>query len=166
METIRIEKNVKEMEKELRLQKALSSDPSVKAWIGANAPLFRNSEKNADLFLTTYRIRNAYEILLNKLTEGEEVTEEKDMILVQRLFDMDFYPPKKLSLSAWKEGKDPHVKILRAYKARRNKGNRRRSHEINLELSDGKTYQINPSDIMNKFFHIKNTIDSLINSNL
>jgi hypothetical protein len=148
------------------LQRALKEDPSVKAWLGPNTPLFKNSKENSDMFLTVYRIRNAYEILLNKLEEGEEVKEEKDMILVQRLFDMDFYPPKKLSLSGWKEGKDPYVRIIKAYKAKRNKGNRRRSHEINLELNDGKIYQINPSDIMNKFGHIKRTIDFLVDSSL
>lgn len=166
METMRIEENLNVTERDSKLKKALTTDPSVKAWLGPNAPLFKNSEDNSDMFLTTYRIRNAYELLLNKLEEGEEVKEERDMILVQRLFDMDFYPPRKMSLSAWKEGKDPYVKIVRAYKAKRNRGNRRRSHEINLDLSDGKTYQINPSDIMNKFNHIKNHIDSLINSKL
>jgi hypothetical protein len=164
MKTLKLEKmeNLKKSE----IVSALKSDPRVKEWICGNLPLFEKSEENSDLFLTTYRIRNAYEILLNKLNVGEEVKEEKDLILVQRLFDMDFYPPKKLSLSGMVNGVDPRVKIIKAYKAKRNKGNRRRSYEINLELDNGKTYQINPNDVMNKFLNIKRNFENLLNSYL
>ena len=82
-----------------RLQDALENDPMEKAWLGPNQPLFTKSEEHADMFLTTYRIRNAYERLLNKLEVGETVTDEVDMILVTRWFEMMFYPQLKGSLS-------------------------------------------------------------------
>jgi hypothetical protein len=118
------------------------------------------------MFLTTYRIRNSYEYLLDKLEVGEEITEDKDMVLIQRLFDMDFYPPRKMSLTDWKNGKDPKVSIKKAYKDRRWKGNRRRKFEITLELDNGDIYQINPNDIMNKFLNITSSLPSLLQSNL
>jgi hypothetical protein len=155
-----------EKERNTRVERALETDPSVKAWLGGNHPLFENSTEHADIFLTVHRIRNAYELLLNKLEIGEEVKDEKDMILLQRLFDMSFYPPRKMSLSSWKKGKDPYAKIVKAYKARRIRGHRKRMHEINLLLSDGKTFQVNPVDILNKWFHIKNNFEKLLNSSL
>ena len=148
------------------LIKALNNDSRAKAWIAPNLALFTSSEKNQDMFLTTYRIRNAYEHLLDKLCLGQDVTDEKDMVLVQRLFDMDFYPPRKMSLSDWKNGKDPRVSITKAYKDRRWKGNRRRKFEITLELDNGDSYQINPNDIMNKFLNITSSLPSLLHSNL
>jgi len=148
------------------LIKALNNDTRAKAWIAPNLALFANSEKNQDMFLTTYRIRNSYEYLLDKLEVGEEITENKDMVLIQRLFDMDFYPPRKMSLTDWKNGKDPKVSIKKAYKDRRWKGNRRRKFEITLELDNGDIYQINPNDIMNKFLNITSSLPSLLQSNL
>lgn len=145
---------------------ALRNDKSAKAWIGPNHILFRESEENRDMFLTTYRIRNAYEELLAKLEINEEVTEERDLVLVKRFFDMMFYPPRKMSISDWKNGRDPIVKIVKAYKDTRWKGNRRRKHEITLILDDGKKLQIHPGDVLNKFFHIWGNFDSLINSKL
>jgi len=149
-----------------QLAQALANDPKVKSWIAGNYPLFEKSKENSDMFLTTYRIRNSYELLLNKLQEGEEVKDPKDLVLVQRFFDMDFYPLRKLSLTAIINGVDPRVKIVKAYKARRIKKNRRRTHEINLVLDNGKTYQINPNDVMQKFFNIKNNFDSLLKSDI
>jgi hypothetical protein len=145
---------------------ALKNDKSAKAWIGPNHILFKDSTENRDMFLTTYRIRNAYEELLNKLEVNDEVTEDKDMTLIKRFFDMMFYPPRKMSISDWKNGRDPIVKIVKAYKDTRWKGNRRRKHEITLLLDDGKKVQLNPGDILNRFFHIWGNFDSLINSKL
>jgi hypothetical protein len=149
-----------------KLIKALNNDIRAKAWIAPNLALFTNSEKNDDMFLTTYRIRNSYEYLLNKLEIDQEISEHKDMVLVQRLFDMDFYPPRKMSLSDWKNGRDPRVAIKKAYKDRRWKGNRRRKFEITLELDNGDIYQINPNDVMNKFLNITSSLPSLLQSNL
>lgn len=146
------------------LEYALKNDPRVKSWIAPNYALFPNSSKNADLFLTTYRIRNAYELLLKKLEVGEEVTEERDMVLVQKYFDMSFYPQRSLSISQWKEGKDPIVRIAKAYKDRRWKGNRRRPHEITLVLSNRKKFQIDPGKIVSQFQYIQRTLPSLVNS--
>jgi len=146
--------------------RALKEDKAVKAWIGPNHILFRESEEYRDMFLTTYRFRNAYEELLRKLAENEEVVDGRDLILVKRFFDMMFYPPRKMSKSDWKNGRDPIVRIVKAYKDKRWKGNRRRKHEISLLLDDGKTIQINPVDVINKFFHIWGNFDSLINSKL
>ena len=86
---------------------ALKNDKSVKAWIGPNHVLFKDSDENRDMFLTTYRIRNAYEELLLKLEVNEEVTEERDLLLIKRFFEMMFYPPRKMSISDWKNGRDP-----------------------------------------------------------
>jgi len=145
---------------------ALKNDKSVKAWIGPNHVLFKDSGDHRDMFLTTYRIRNAYEELLAKLEVNDQVTEERDIILIKRFFDMMFYPPRKMSISDWKNQRDPIVKIVKAYKDVRWKGNRRRKHEITLLLDDGKKLQINPGDVLNRFFHIWGNFDSLINSNL
>ena len=153
------------LETTLTAIRALRNDKGVKAWLAPNQSLFRESEKHSDMFLTTYRIRNAYEELLNKLEVGEEVKEERDLILIERFFAMTFYPPRKMSLSAWKEGRDPRVRIERAYKDTRLKGNRRRKHEITLLLDDGKTYQINPNDVLNKFLHIRENFVDLLGSN-
>lgn len=153
-----------EMKKELSY--ALKNDPRVKAWIAPNQVLFPNSGENSDLFLTTYRIRNAYELMLNSLEEGEEVKDDRDLLLVQRYFDMCFYPPMSMSLTAWKEGRDPSVKIVKAYKDRRWKGNRRRSHEITLRLNDGNKIQIDPGKILSKFLYTKRTIGDLAASSL
>lgn len=145
---------------------ALKNDKAVKAWIGPNHVLFKDSTENQDMFLTTYRIRNAYEELLKKLEINEEISDERDMTLIKRFFEMMFYPPRKMSISDWKNGRDPIVKIVKAYKDTRWKGNRRRKHEITLLLDDGKKVQLNPGDILNKFFHIWGNFDSLINSKL
>lgn len=150
----------------LEIKNALANDPRVKAWIAPNEILFPNSGENSDLFLTTYRIRNAYELLLKKLDEGEEVMEDRDMLLVKRYFEMCFYPPMSMSLTHWKEGRDPSVKIVKAYKDRRWKGNRRRSHEITLRLSDGKKMQIDPGKILTKFLYTQRTIGDLAASSI
>ncbi len=150
----------------LEIAQALGNDPKVKSWIAPNEVLFPNSGENSDLFLTTYRIRNAYEILLNSLGEREEVVNERDLLLVNRYFEMCFYPPMSMSLTAWKEGRDPSVKIVKAFKDRRWKGNRRRSHEITLELNDGKKIQIDPGKIISRFLHIKRSFSSLAESSL
>lgn len=154
------------METQNSVSYALKNDPRVKAWIAPNEILFSNSSENADLFLTTYRIRNAYELLLNKLNEGEEVKDDKDLTLIQRYFEMCFYPPMSMSLTDWKDGRDPSVKIVKAFKDRRWKGNRRRSHEITLRLSDGKKLQINPGNILSKFLYTKRMIGGLATSDL
>lgn len=148
------------------LANALKNDIRVKSWIAPNQPLFVNSEENSDMFLTTYRIRNSYEILLNKLDLYEEITDEKDMILINRLFEMDFYPPRKMSLSDWKNGRDPIVRVTKAYKDLRWKGNRRRRYEITLELDNGKKHQINPNNVLNKFLSIRKSLPVLADSNL
>lgn len=149
-----------------QISKALENDPRVKAWIAPNQILFPNSGENADLFLTTYRMRNAYENLLNILQEGEEVQNERDLLLVSRYFEMCFYPPMSMSIKDWKEGRDPMVKVVKAFKDRRWKGNRRRKHEITLKLSDGQKMQINPGKIISQFLHIKNNLSHLADSSL
>jgi hypothetical protein len=148
------------------LRTALENDPMEKAWLGKNEILFANSEEHADIFLTTYRFRNAYEQLLNRLEVKQEVTEEKDLVLVKRWFDMMFYPEKKLSLSAWKEGVDPEVRIVTAYKEIRNRKHAKRPFEISILLSDGNTVQINPADVLNQYFQIRKNYLSLENSTL
>lgn len=148
------------------LANALKNDIRVKSWIAPNQPLFVNSEENSDMFLTTYRIRNSYEILLNKLDLHEEISDEKDMVLINRLFEMDFYPPRKMSLSDWKNGRDPIVRVIKAYKDLRWKGNRRRRYEITLELDNGKKHQINPNNVLNKFLSIRKSLPVLSDSNL
>ncbi len=148
------------------LTQALVNDTKAKAWILPNAPLFENSLENSDMFLTIYRIRNAYEELLNSLNIEEVVTNERDMILVTRLFDMAFYTPRSLSLSQMKNGKDAEVKIIEAFKDRRWKPSGKRPFEITLKLDDGSFYQINPNEILGKFFSIKSKFDSLLNSEL
>jgi hypothetical protein len=150
----------------LEIANELANDPRVKSWIAPNEVLFPNSGENSDLFLTTYRIRNAYEILLNNLEEREAISNERDLLLVTRYFEMCFYPPMSMSLTHWKEGRDPSVKIVRAFKDRRWKGNRRRSHEITLNLSDGKKIQIDPGKIISRFLHIKRTFGSLAESSI
>jgi hypothetical protein len=153
------------LEIQKKLSYALENDPKVKSWIAPNEVLFPNSGENSDLFLTTYRIRNAYEILLKKLQDGEEVKSEKDLVLVNRYFEMCFYPPMSMNLTSWKEGRNPSVKIVKAYKDKRWKGNRRRSHEITLRLSDGKKIQIDPGKIISKFLYTKRMINGLSESN-
>jgi hypothetical protein len=59
---------------------ALKNDKSVKSWIGPNHVLFKDSGDHRDMFLTTYRIRNAYEELLTKLEVNDEVTEDRDIV--------------------------------------------------------------------------------------
>lgn len=148
------------------LRSALENDTRRKAWIAPNQPLFVNSEEYAHMFLTTYRIRNAYEDLLDRLELNESVEEEDDRILVMRYFEMMFYPPRKLSLSQWKDGVDPDVRIVRAYKDNRWKGNSKRPYEISMLLDDGKTVQINPNDVINQYFTIRGSFKDLENSNL
>lgn len=153
-----------QLKQELRV--ALEKDPKRKAWIMPNYPLFVNSEEHADMFLTTYRIRNAYEDVLDRHEVGENIWDERDMILIMRYFEMMFYPPRRLSLSQWKNGVDPVVRIVRAYKDRRWKGNSKRPYEITLVLDDGAIVQLNPNEILNKYHHILNTVGELRNSNL
>ncbi len=146
--------------------RALQNDQGVKAWLRPNEVLFRESGEHRDMFLTTWRFRNAYENLLNKLELNEEVKEELDLILIRRYFDMMFYPPKKLTLSECKEGRDPVAKIVKAYKDTRWKGNRRRKFEITLILDNGKAIQINPNDVLNNYLYIRSNFETLSNSNL
>lgn len=153
-----------QLNRELRV--ALENDPRRKAWIQANRPLFVNSGEHADMFLTTYRIRNAYEDLLDRHELGENIWDERDRILIMRYFEMMFYPPRRLSLSQWKNKVDPTVRIVRAYKDRRWKGNSKRPYEITLVLDDGAVVQLNPNEILNKYFHILNTVGELRNSDL
>ena len=148
------------------LRSALQNDPMEKAWLGPNQPLFTKSEEHADMFLTTYRIRNAYEQLLNSLELNESVEEEKDRILVMRWFEMMFYPQRKLSLSAWKDGVDPEVRIVRAFKDTRWKKHAKRPFEISLLLDDGNTVQINPNDVLNQYMTLRRDFLDLENSNL
>jgi hypothetical protein len=148
------------------LRSALENDPRRKAWIAPNQPLFVNSGEYAHMFLTTYRIRNAYEDLLNSLELDESVMEEDDRILVMRFFEMMFYPPRKLSLTQWKAGVDPEVRIVRAFKDRRWKANSKRPYEISLLLDDGKTVQINPNDVINQYFTIRGSFMELENSDV
>ncbi len=148
------------------LRSALENDTRRKAWIAPNQPLFVNSDEYAHMFLTTYRIRNAYEDLLNRLELNESVEEEDDRILVMRWFEMMFYPPKKLSLSQWKDNVDPEVRIVRAYKDTRWKANAKRPFEISLLLDDGNTVQINPNDVLNKYMTLRRDFMTLESSNL
>jgi hypothetical protein len=144
----------------------IENEPRVKAWIQPNQILFPNSVANADMFYTIYRLRNSYEELLAKLEVGETVEDERDLILVNRLFEMDFYPLRRMSLKDWKNGKDPKVKIVRAYKDTKLKRNRRRSHEISLELDNGKIHQIDPNAVISKFLQIRSDFENLVNSDL
>jgi hypothetical protein len=148
------------------LRAALETDSKRKAWIMPNHPLFVNSEEHADMFLTTYRFRNAYEDVLDRHELGENIWDERDRILIMRYFEMMFYPPRRLSLTQWKNNVDPTVRIVRAYKDRRWKGNSKRPYEITLVLDDGAVVQLNPNEILNKYFHILNTVGELRNSNL
>jgi hypothetical protein len=148
------------------LKRALENDPRRKAWIQANRPLFVNSGDHTDMFLTTYRFRNAYEDVLDRHALGEDITNERDRILITRYFEMMFYPLRSLSLRQWKNKVDPIVRIVRAYKDRRWKGNNKRPYEITLVLDDGATVQLNPNEILNRYFHILNTIGELSNSDL
>ena len=157
---------IEKLDKKLDAILALKDDKEVKPWLYPNEVLFIESTENRDMFLTTYRIRNSYEELLNKLELNEKVTDEKDLILIQRIFDMSFYQPKKLNLSEMKEGKDPVVKILSAYKDDRLKGNKNRKFEITLLLDDRKKYQINLNSIILKFLHVRETFDKLLKSEM
>ena len=148
------------------LRSALQNDPMEKAWLGPNQALFVNSGEYAHMFLTTYRFRNAYEILLNSLELNESVEEEDDRILVMRWFEMMFYPQRKLSLSAWKGGVDPEVRIVRAFKDTRWKKHGKRPFEISLLLDDGNTVQINPNDVLNQYMIIRRDFLDLENSSL
>jgi len=153
-----------QLNRELRV--ALENDPRRKAWIMPNRPLFVNSGEHADMFLTVYRFRNAYEDLLDRHELGENIWDERDRILIMRCFEMMFYPPRRLNLSQWKNNVDPTVRIVRAYKDRRWKGNNKRPYEITLVLDDGAVVQLNPNEILNKYFHILNTVGELRNSDL
>jgi len=164
--------NIQDMNAE-EIQALLSSDTREKAWLGPNKIMFKNCQEHQDMFLTEYRMRNAYEILLRKLEVGDEVTEGRDLVLVKRYFDMMFYPAQHLSLSQWKalnegvEGvKDPTVTIVRAYKADRIKKNGKRPHEIELELSNGKTCQLSPGDIIYQYRTTRDSIEAIENSRL
>lgn len=148
------------------LQAALENDTRSKAWIAPNQPLFVNSGEYSHMFLTTYRIRNAYEDLLNRLETHDTVEDENDKILVMRWFEMMFYPPKKLNLTQWKAGVDPTVRIVRAFKDTRWRANGKRPFEISLLLDDGKTVQINPNDVINKYMTIRRDFHTLESSNL
>jgi hypothetical protein len=148
------------------LQAALENDTRSKAWIAPNQPLFANSGEYSHMFLTTYRIRNAYEDLLNRLETHGTVEDEEDKILVMRWFEMMFYPPKKLNLTQWKAGVDPTVRIVRAFKDRRWRANGKRPFEISLLLDDGKTVQINPNDVLNKYMTLRREFVALESSNL
>jgi hypothetical protein len=152
--------------KKQEVEEALKNDPRVKAWIAPNLPLFEKSYENADMFLTTHRIRNAYEILLSNYEVKERITDERDMLLIQRFFDMSFYPPKSLSLTQWKNGSSPEVRIVEAFKESRWKPNHRRPYEITLILDNGKTFQIDPGEIIKRFFDIKENFEKLLNSTL
>lgn len=157
------------MEKsEIRLEaiKALKDDKGVKAWLIPNELLFTESIENGDMFLTSYRIRNAYEILLNKLSVGEEVKEDKDILLVERFFEMMFYPPRNMSLTDIRSGRDPKVRMVKAYKEKRWTPNGRRDHEITLLLDDGKKVQIYPSEVITSFINIRDNIQELANSTI
>jgi hypothetical protein len=148
------------------LRSALANDPSEKAWLGPNEALFVHSTEHADMFLTTYRIRNAYEQLLNRLELNEKITNEKDLILVTRWFEMMFYPQRKLSLSAWKEGVDPEIRIINAYKDTRQKKHAKRPFEITLVLNNGNIVQINPNDVLNQYMIIRRDFHALEDSSL
>lgn len=139
-----------------------------KKWLGPNFPLFTNSVDNADMFLTFYRFRNAHEELLHKLEVNQEVTEERDLTLVNRLFDMAFYPLKHLSLTQHNLGQDPRAKITKAYKEvnENTKTRTKRPFEITVELSNGKKYQLHVNTIISKFMDIKENFENLMNSTL
>ena len=148
------------------LRSALENDPRRKAWIAPNQPLFTKSGEYAHMFLTTYRIRNAYEDLLNSLEVGESVENEDDRILVMRYFEMMFYPPRPFSLSQLKANRDPDVRIVRAFKDTRWKKHAKRPYEISLLLDDGKTVQINPNEVINKYMTLRREFMNLENSDL
>ena len=150
------------------LVSALKNDTRSKAWIMDNLPLFVNSEEHADMFLTTYRIRNAYEALLDKLQLGEYVTEERDLVLVKRYYEMMFVPPRKMNLTDHKDGRDPEIKFTRARKDTRweGRGRNKRPFEITLELDNGELFQINPNDAVNTFLHVRKTFNDLNDSSL
>jgi hypothetical protein len=153
-----------QLNKELSV--ALKNDTGRKTWIFKNRPLFLNSGEHADMFLTIYRIRNAYEDLLDRYDLGVEISDKRDLILITRYFEMMFYPPRKLNLSQRKNNVDPTVKIVRAYKDKRWKGNNKRPYEITLVLDDRAVVQLNPNEILNKYFHILDTVSELRNSDL
>jgi len=148
------------------LRSALQNDPRRKAWMSPNKPLFINSREHNDMFLTTYRIRNAYEDLLDKLELNENVSDERDRILIQRYFEMMFYPPRAMSLRQWKEGKEAEVRIVRAYKDTRQKRHGKRQFEISLLLDDGNIVQINPNEVLNKYMTLRRDFLNLENSSL
>lgn len=148
------------------LRTALQNDPRRKAWIMKNQPLFINSREHSDMFLTTYRIRNAYEDLLDRHDLNEDITEERDRILIMRYFEMMFYPPRPMSVGQWKAGKDPVVRIVRAYKDTRWKKHGKRPYEVSLLLDDGNTVQINPNEVLNKYMTLRRDFLNLENSSL
>jgi len=158
--------------KDLKMKMALETDPdrpahsTTRKWLGPNFPLFPNSEKYEDIFLTFYRFRNAHEELIYKLEENQEVTEDRDLALVNRLFEMSFYPLKHLSLTQHQEGQDPRVRMVRAYKAKNEKSSPKRPFEISVELSNGKTFQLHINDIISRFMDIKENFSILMDSNL
>jgi len=159
---------------DIKLVIAMSEDPNRPAhcekrkWLGPNYPLFPNSVENADMFLTFYRFRNAHEELLHKLEVGQEVTEKRDLALVTRLFDMAFYPLKHLSLTQHNLGQDPRARIVKAYKAVNEKAKTRtkRPFEITVELTNGKTFQLEINTIISRFMDIKDNFENLMNSSL
>jgi hypothetical protein len=120
------------------------------------------------MFLTFYRFRNAHEELLHKLEVGQEVTEKRDLALVTRLFDMAFYPLKHLSLTQHNLGQDPRARIVKAYKAVNEKAKTRtkRPFEITVELTNGKTFQLEINTIISRFMDIKDNFENLMNSSL
>lgn len=169
LRTEQIDQNVLDS---IRLAAALENDPdrpphaTNAKWPG-NYPLFPNSKENADMFLTYRRFRNAHEILLHKLEEGQDVTEERDMILVNRIFDMAFYPLKHLSFRQLKDEKNPRVHVVRAFKERnRKRSATKRPFEITVELSDGKEYQLDINKIISRFFDIRDNFNSIMDSSL
>jgi hypothetical protein len=158
--------------KELKMKMALETDAdrpahsTTRKWIGPNFPLFPNSEKYDDVFLTFYRFRNAHEELIHKLEENQDVTEDRDLALVNRLFEMSFYPLKHLSLTQHQVGQDPRVRMVRAYKAKNEKSSPKRPFEISVELTNGKTVQLHINDIISRFMDIKENFTSLMDSDL
>ena len=159
---------------DIKLVIAMSEDPDRPAhaekrkWLGPNYPLFTNSVDNADMFLTFYRFRNAHEELLHKLELGQEVTEERDLILVNRLFDMAFYPLKHLSLTQHNLGQNPRVGITKAFKAvnENTRTRAKRPFEITVDLTNGKTFQLEINTIISRFMDIKENFENLMNSTL
>jgi len=135
-------------------------------WLGPNFPLFANSKKYPDMFLTYYRFRNAHESLIHKLKENETVTEAKDMALVIRLFDMAFYPLKSLSLKQHSMNMDPRVYVTTDYKAKNEKNKPKRPYEITTVLSDGTIFQLDINQIVSRFLDVKANFESIISSEL